>query len=190
MPEQSKEARILIAIEALRIDPKLSVRKAATIYDVPETTLHNRMNGAAFKAETWSQKRLLNELEEKVLLKHIMDLDNRGFSPKLGGVEDMANYILASQKKQPVGKLWAHRFVQRNPELKTRFSRSYNFQRALCEDPKLIENWFQRLVDIKAKFGVQDCDIWNFDKTGFMMGVISSSMVVTQADRKGRHKRV
>ena len=37
---------------------------------------------------------------------------------------------------------------------------------------------------------MQDCDIWNFDKTGFMIGVISSSIVVIQADRKGRHKRV
>jgi hypothetical protein len=101
-------------------------------------------------------------------------------------VEDIANHIF---KKRPVGKLWAHRFVKRNPELKTCFSRSYDFQRALCEDPKLIGEQFQRVVDIKAKYGVQDCDIWNFDETGFMMGVISSSMVVTQADRKGRHKR-
>ena len=46
------------------------------------------------------------------------------------------------------------------------------------------------MVDIKAKYGVQNCDIWNFDETGFMMGVISSSIVVTQADRKGRRKRV
>jgi hypothetical protein len=80
--------------------------------------------------------------------------------------------------------------VKRNSELKTRFSRSYDFQRALCEDSKLIEEWFQRVVDIKAKYEVQDCDIWNFDETGFMMRVISSSIVVTQADRKGRRKRV
>jgi hypothetical protein len=45
-------------------------------------------------------------------------------------------------------------------------------------------------VNIKAKYEVQDCDIWNFDETGFMMRVISSSIVVIQADRKGRHKRV
>src|SRR5436305_10259834 len=102
----------------------------------------------------------------------------------------MANYILASRKQQRVGKLWAHRFIERNPELKTRFSRSYDFQRALCEDSKLIEAWFQRVVDIKAQYGIQDCDIWNFDETGFMIGVISPSMVVTRADRKGRRKKV
>jgi hypothetical protein len=51
MPEQSKEARILMAIEALRSNPKLRVRKAATTYDVPPTTLHNRMTGTTFQAE-------------------------------------------------------------------------------------------------------------------------------------------
>jgi hypothetical protein len=43
---------------------------------------------------------------------------------------------------------------------------------------------------IVVKYGIQENDIFNFDETGFMMGVISSSMVVTQADRKGRRKRV
>jgi len=51
MPKQSKEARVLMAIEALRSNPKLSVRKAAAIYDVPPTTLRDRMNGTTFKAE-------------------------------------------------------------------------------------------------------------------------------------------
>ena len=70
------------------------------------------------------------------------------------------------------------------------FSCFYDFQRALCEDSKLIEEQFQQVVDIKAKYEVQDCDIQNFDKTSFMMKVILSSIVVTQADRKGRHKKV
>jgi hypothetical protein len=41
-----------------------------------------------------------------------------------------------------------------------------------------------------VQYGIQDCDIWNFDKTGFMIRVISPSIVVTRADRKGRHKKV
>jgi hypothetical protein len=96
MPEQSKEARILMAIEALRSNSKLRVRKAATTYDVPPTTLRNRMTSTTFQAEYRLQGRLLDELEEKVLLEHIVNLDNRGFSPKIEGVEDIANYILTS----------------------------------------------------------------------------------------------
>jgi hypothetical protein len=43
---------------------------------------------------------------------------------------------------------------------------------------------------MQAKYGIQDCDFYNFDETGFMMGVICSSMVVTRADRSGRGKKI
>jgi hypothetical protein len=33
-----------------------------------------------------------------------------------------------------------------------------------------------------AKYGVTDADFYNFDETGFMMGQICASMVVTRAD--------
>jgi hypothetical protein len=37
---------------------------------------------------------------------------------------------------------------------------------------------------------VVDSDIYNFDKTGFMMGQITPGMVVTRADRRGKSKAV
>jgi hypothetical protein len=40
--------------------------------------------------------------------------------------------------------------------------------------------------DIIAKYGVIEEDIFNFDETGFQMGVISTSKVITTSDRKGR----
>jgi hypothetical protein len=72
---------------------------------------------------------------------NILDMDSRGFAPQLASVEDMANSILESGGGKRVGKLWAHRFVQRQLVLKTRFNRVYDFQRALCEDPELIGVW-------------------------------------------------
>jgi hypothetical protein len=105
MPVQSKEARIVMAIEALQSDQKLNVHKATQIYDVPETTLRSRRKGAKPKAEDRPKTRLLNKLEEEVLVQHIVDLDNRGFSPRLKDIEDMANNILTSRHKQPIGKL-------------------------------------------------------------------------------------
>ena len=71
-----------------------------------------------------------------------------------------------------------------------RLSRAYDFQRALCEDPDLINAWFQRVANMRTKYGIQDYDFYNFDETGFMMGVICSSIVVTYADRRGRGKQL
>jgi hypothetical protein len=41
-----------------------------------------------------------------------------------------------------------------------------------------------------AKYGILDEDIYNFDETGFQMGVIATAKVVTGADRAGRPRPV
>ena len=68
MSSQLKEARIVLAIEALRCNQKLTIHKAAQIYDVPDTTLRSRINGRQARAETKLNIRLLDELEEEVLI--------------------------------------------------------------------------------------------------------------------------
>jgi hypothetical protein len=187
---QSQEARIILAIEAIRTSKKLSCRAAAKIYNVPLNTLNARINGRTPRSEYRPASTNLTPIEEEVLIQYILDLDSRGFAPRLASVEDMANLLLKLREKKRVGKLWAHRFVQRQPALKTRFNRVYDFQRALCEDPRLIGGWFQLVENMQAKYGIQDGDFYNFDETGFMMGVISPAMVVTRADRRGRGKAV
>ena len=111
MEIQTQEARIILAIEAIRSSKKLSCRSAAKIYKVPETTLRYRMAGLTARPETRPNRQKLSELEEGVIIRYILDLDTRGFAPRLASVEDMANYILESRGADCIGKLWAHRFV-------------------------------------------------------------------------------
>jgi hypothetical protein len=125
-----------------------------------------------------------------VIVNYIIDRDSRGFPPRQANVEDIANYLRKCRRAKPIGKLWAYRFVQRRPELKTRFNRVYDFQRALCEDPKLIGAWFQLVQNIQAKYRVVDSDFYNFDETGFIMGQITPGIVVTRADRRSRARGV
>ena len=42
------------------------------------------------------------------------------------------------------------------------------------------------MEDTIAKYGVTEEDIFNFDETGFMMGVAATSKVVTSSDTIGR----
>jgi hypothetical protein len=83
-----------------------------------------------------------------------------------------------------------YRFVQRRKELKTHFSRTYDFQRALCENPDVIDGWFRLVANMRAKYGVLDSDFYNFDETGFIMGMICPSLVVTRSDRRGKGKAI
>ena len=41
-----------------------------------------------------------------------------------------------------------------------------------------------------AKYGIAESNIYNFDETRFMMGIISTSMVVTSAERRLNTKLV
>ena len=100
----------------------------------------------------------------------------------------MANQLLRVRDAPPVGKLWAHNFVKRQPELRTRYTRRYDYQRAKCEDPKVIGEWFTLVRNVKAKYGIVEDDIYNFDETGFMMGIIFVGMVVTTSDGLSRAK--
>lgn len=190
MASENQEARIILAIEALQKSENLSRRKAAKIYNVPESTLRYRMNGHESRGDHRPKGHRLTVIEEETVVQYILDLDARGFPPRLTGVEEMANLLLAERQGGHVGKHWAERLVGRRPELKTRFNRAYDYQRALCEDPELIGKWFELVRNVKAKYGIQDCDSYNFDEAGFMMGVICATMVVTRADRRGRGKSV
>jgi hypothetical protein len=105
-------------------------------------------------------------------------------------VEDIANSLCANRDIPPVGKRWAYNFIKRQPELKTRQFRRYDYQRAKCEDPTIIRGWFRLVENTIAKYGIRSDDIWNFDETGFMMGVIEPGTVVTSSYRQGRPKQV
>ena len=139
MSVQTKEARIILAIDALRTTQKLSRRRAAAIYDVPLTTLYDRMKGITPKASSVNARSNLTTIEEDVIVQYILDRDSRGFSPRVADVGDMANLLLRKRDARPVGKNWPARFITRRPELKTRFNRVYDYQRGLCEDPVILE---------------------------------------------------
>ena len=125
-----------------------------------------------------------------MLLQYALDQDTKRFPLRLAGLEDMANLLLKSRNGQPVSKHWAKQFVDAQPLLKTKFDRPYDYQRALNEDPTVISGWFALLHNMMAKYEVQPEDLYNFDETGFMMGAIASSMVITRSDRHGKAKSV
>ncbi|KAH9859203.1 hypothetical protein J1614_012280 [Plenodomus biglobosus] len=186
----SQDARIQLALQALKQDATLSLRRAATLYNVSRATLCDRRAGRASRGDSIPKSRKLDKIEEEVILRHILDLVERGFPPRLAAVADMANSLRDERNLDHVGANWPSTFVKRQPELEVRFNRKYDYKRALCEDPEVIQRWFRLVANIKAKYGIQDEDMYNFDETGFMMGMISTGAVVTASERRGRAKAV
>ena len=86
MQIQTKETRIVLAIETICTTKNLSVRRAAQVYEVSESTIHNRIKGCLPKAEKRNIQYILTENKEETLVRYVFDLDSRGFSPRLNVV--------------------------------------------------------------------------------------------------------
>ena len=75
----------------------------------------------------------------------------------------MANILLPKQgsiNNQPIGKNWVSNFFKRHDELKTSCSRWYNYQRAKCEDPEIIKEWFDLVEITMMQHGIACEDIY------------------------------
>ena len=121
-----------------------------------------------------------------MIVGHILDLDSRGFAPSLGAIRDIADKLLTERGAGQVGQRWPYNFVNQTDSLTTRFNRPYNRQRALCEDPKAIRAWFKLIARTRATYGIQDEDTYNFNETGFIMGVAATLKVITSSNTIGR----
>ena len=190
MQSTYNEDNIILAISAINQKQITSVNRAASTFRCPRTTLRRRRAGVAPRHDCEPNSKRLTQLEEEVIVRHILDLDSRGFAPTLGAVRDMADKLLAERGSSPVGKNWPMNFVKRTARLITRFNRPYDRQRALCEDLKVIRPWFELVQRTKATYGICDEDMYNFDETGFMMGKISSQLVVTGSERRNSPKAI
>ena len=184
-----QEGRLLLAISAIQKKEIAAIREAARQYNVPESTLRTRLRGTTNRAETRANNHKLTKTEEESLIQWILSMDQRGGAPRPTTVREMANLLLKARETTPVqtvGEKWVYNFIKRHSELATRFSRRYNYERAKCEDPKVIREWFNRVQRTIIQYGILPEDIYNFDETGFAMGLIATTKVVTRAEYYGR----
>ena len=74
-----------------------------------------------------------------MIVERILEESERGIPSSKADVRDMADKLLRERGGEAVGKNWVDRFLQRTPELRTRWSRLYDYQRAACEDLAIIQ---------------------------------------------------
>ncbi|KAK4865356.1 hypothetical protein LT330_009467 [Penicillium expansum] len=116
-------------------------------------------------------------------------MDSRGASPRPSMVREMADLLLEKRGTTPVlsvGENWVTNFVKRRPLLSSRFSKRYNYERAKYEDPKIIKEWFDLVQKTILQFGIDPDDIYNFDETGFAIGLIATAKVIIRSEFYGR----
>ncbi|KAL3707903.1 hypothetical protein TMatcc_005885 [Talaromyces marneffei ATCC 18224] len=158
-----QEGKILLAISDLKNGRIKSIREAVRIYNVSYTTLRRRLAGIEYRAEKRANSHKMTQYEEESLQKWILDLDKRGLPPRPSLVQDMANLLLSQREDEHVSEKWVYRFVNRHPE-----------------------EYFDRVRAAIQEYGILSEDIYNFDETGFVIGLCATAKVITGSDRYSR----
>ena len=187
MPDNSKEERINLALEAYKKGFFPSRNAAAKAYDVPLSTFKSRVNGTTCRKESVANSRKLTPTEEKTLSLWIIDMGQRGLPLQIPTVHYLAQLLLSawlSSHTAYVGDHWVTRYIKRHTELSSKYSKKYDYQRAKCEDPELIMGWYKRFYDAIEKYGILEQDIYNIDETGFQMGIASTAKVICGSETR------
>jgi hypothetical protein len=101
-------------------------------------------------------------------------------------IEAAANAILQADHNDPetppptVGPKWLQRWLLRHPQYKRRRFRAIEVDRKHAENRPLLSQWFKELEEVILKYGIAPEDIWNFDETGFMIGIGKDQWVITR----------
>src|SRR5436853_1040390 len=103
MPSQTrlvnaqKEGRLLLAHQAYKKGQLSSTRSAARLYNVPKSTLSDRLHGRVARVEIRANGRKLTPTEEEALEIWVLSMDARGYPLRLAGLRDAAKLLLQAR---------------------------------------------------------------------------------------------
>ena len=82
----------------------MSIRRIIKTYDVPRTTLRNRIEDYTSKVEERNVQYNLISIKEETFVRHILDLNSREFSSQINDVRDMTNLLYKTRHIKSINK--------------------------------------------------------------------------------------
>jgi hypothetical protein len=167
-----------------------SVRLLAKEYGCGRTALQDRVNG---KSVSWEEKcadqQRLTVLEELALVEWCHQLEAWGFPPKVESLRRMAiDMLLDKEDLEELGINWQERWLDRHPDLKSKFIPPLDKERAMAHSVGVFERYFALFWAIIEEYDLYPEDIHNMDEKGFMQGVIAKERVIVSRDQHFKGK--
>ena len=85
------------------------------------------MKGRNAKFEIRNARSNLTKLKKEVIIRYIIDLNSREFSPRIINIKNIISFLFRKRGAKFVEINWPNRFILRVPKLKTYFNRIYNY---------------------------------------------------------------
>jgi transposase len=170
------------ALQALQIGKCISIREAAHLYGVDQSTISRRVRGGLSAQQAHEKEQKLYPSEENALTEWCQRLSRGGFSVRHNMVRDMAEYLLNLRASEfvTIGNSWMRQFLKtrRTKQLRVILSKPTEHSRTKVCTPANFHAWFDVFCEHKQLYNIQDSDIYNVDETGFRMGDTARSYVV------------
>src|SRR5512146_2160390 len=169
-----------------------SIRRAATQWGVPFSTLRNRIKSGHRPKGEYEALALqkLSPTQEDHLAKWILAQEALGVPVSHSQIRLFADRVLqASGSQERVGKHWYSKFVRRNPSVKTKRVKRVDVKRLEGATTEAIRAFFQRRTLPVIKDILPD-DITNMDECGIMEGQGLNGLCVGKTETKvalGKH---
>ena len=184
MPSYTEED-VTNALNALVNGEYNSIRRAALVFQIPPSTLQNRLRKPKSRKESHISQQLLTPIEESTLENWIFRAAKLGAPITLQLVKILASEIQSKQSSNydknelsPISDRWVDRFRTRHPRIKTCFSRTIDIARSTALDFSTIKSYFNNLGELLCEHKYPPSTIYNVDETGFSIGSSSKSVIL------------
>lgn len=147
----------------------LSVRYAAELYNVPRSTLGDRVSGKVLDGSKSGKPRYLTEAEEEELVQFLFNCASIGYPRSRREVLAIVQQICDHRNKDAVvSHGWWERFCQRHSNLSLRSASLLSNARVKGSTPDIIDAYFDILEDTLVEYNLLDKpgSVFNMDETG------------------------
>jgi len=168
-----------------------SLRSASKEFKIPYATLHSRIKRTYAIDVKRGPESILNENEEKELVKWIFHASKCGFPIIKEHLLDSVQNIIKKRKRstpftnERPGKHWYKAFLRRNPELSEKMCQNLMKRRANVTEEALKE-WFSEVktfLNSKNHLDIGPNRIFNLDESAFFFSPKSSKVLVRKGEK-------
>jgi hypothetical protein len=183
---------MLAALEATK--KGMPVRRAATQYGIPRTTLQDRVRGKVVHGKNPGPKPYLVAAEEKELSQFLVDVAQAGYGKTRRQVMTIAENVAREKGSlkpdRRISRGWFEGFMKRQPQLSLRKGDATANVRMDCVNPEAMSQYFDLLNDVLEEHGLKTEPerIYNVDETGMPLDHRPPKIVTQRGHKKVRYR--
>jgi len=170
-----------------------SVRAIAKEFNVPRSTLQDRIGGKPARNQAHEQLMHLTKVEETELVNWITTLTQRGYAPRYRTVRELAEFIrnlrvhgindddIRLVNYDRIGRDWVASFLSRHPELESARRKCIEAARIKDVSVERLTRWFEDLRCVIEEHNIESENIYNMDESVFAIGDVEASQRIINA---------